>query len=113
MQAPALVDLRRRSDNNKTNVVGFQVNIIFQLSRTITHASNSQNCAKYMKCSAVVISTAIESNHTADTGLLSWSTEFLTTQTDQSKRDVLIHYVLIYIIIYLEHACSIYHQSQL
>ena len=33
------------------------------------HASNSQNFAKYMQCFAVVISTVVKSNHTADTGL--------------------------------------------
>ena len=45
-----------------------------------------------MHCFAVVNFTAFESNHTADTGL---SIEFLTTQSGQSKRDILIHDVLI------------------
>ena len=49
------------------------------------HASNSQNFVKYMQCFAVVISTAFELNYTA---------EFLTTQSGQSRRHILLHYVL-------------------
>ena len=63
MQAPALVDLRRR---------GF---IMIKLSRTFCHmhwhTNNSQNFVKYMRCSAVVISSAFESNHIADMSLQS------------------------------------------
>ena len=37
------------------------------------HASNSQNFVKDMQCFAVVNFTALESNHTADTGLRSFN----------------------------------------
>ena len=50
------------------------------------HASNSQNFIKDMQCFAVINFTVFESNHTAD--------RVLTTQSGQSKRDILIHYVL-------------------
>ena len=39
-----------------------------------------------MQCSAVVISSVFELNHIADMSLQS----FLTTRTNQSKRDILI-----------------------
>ena len=52
--------------------------------RTGNENASSENFVK--SCSAFVISTAFEWNHTA--------TEFLTTQNDQSKRDILIDYVL-------------------
>ena len=61
----ALVDLRRRS-------------FMIKFSRTVPHAlayihtSNSQNFVKYMQCSAVVISSAFESNHIADMSLQSF-----------------------------------------
>ena len=48
----------------------------------------SENFVK--SCSVVVIFTAFESNCIASTGL----SEFLTTQIDQSKHDILIDYVL-------------------
>ena len=65
----------------------------FTSSKELFYVKNCENgnaCSEnFVKsCSAFVISTAFESNHTADT-----STELLTTQTDQSKCDILIDYV--------------------
>ena len=48
------------------------------------HESNSQNFVKYMQCFAVVISTAFESNHTADTGLQSFEPRNLANQNANS-----------------------------
>ena len=51
-----------------------------------SHARNSQNLVKHMQSSTFLV----RSNHCRHQ-----STELLTTQTDQSKRDILIDYVLI------------------
>ena len=58
MQAPALVDLRRRSF------------IMIKFSRTVSHALAYKQLTKLRQvCSAVVISSAFESNHIADMSL--------------------------------------------
>ena len=73
-QSPALVDLKRHSYNNQTNV--WVLCIIFNSPRLYKlvhwHASKSQSFVKDMQCFAVVSFTAFESNHTADTGLSSF-----------------------------------------
>ena len=63
MQAPAFVNLRRRSF------------IMVKFSRTVPHAlayKQLTKIVKYMQCSAVVISSAFESNHIADMSLQSF-----------------------------------------
>ena len=57
MQAPVLVDFRRRS---------FIVIKILQNCTTCTGIQTAQNFVKYMQRPAVVISSALESNHIAD-----------------------------------------------
>ena len=60
MQAPSLVNLRRRSF------------IMIKFSRTVPNAlayKQLTNFVKYVQCFAVVISSAFESNHIADMSL--------------------------------------------
>ena len=72
------------------------------------HISNSENLVSYMPCSAVVISGAFKSNHIADISL-----QFLTTRADQSKRDILIDYVLNEVILHVQEVLMAINQVSL
>ena len=65
----------------------------YSVYNCVQNCENENACSEnFVKsCSAVVIFAAFESNHTASTDR---SIEFLATQTDQSKGDILIDYVL-------------------
>ena len=82
MQAPALVDMRHRSF------------IMIKFFRTVPHAPAYKQltklrqvpamfCCRHFQCVQIKPHCRHE------------STKFLTTRTDQSKRGILIHYVLI------------------
>ena len=75
-QAPALVDLRRHSF------------IMVKFSRLAYKQLTKLRQVHAMFC--VAISSGFESNHNCRHE----STEFLTTRADQSKHDILVHYVL-------------------
>ena len=81
IQAPALVDLRRRSF------------IMIKFSRTVQHAPAYKQLTKLrqvpaMFCCRHFWCVRIEPHRRHE------STEFLTTRTDHSKRYILFHYVL-------------------
>ena len=79
----------RLQKNNPGQIVRIMYHSIYNC---VQNCGNENACSEnFVKsCSAVVIFNAFESNYTASTGLSS----FLTTQTDQSKRDILTDYVL-------------------
>ena len=82
MQAPVLVELRRRCF------------VMIKVSRTVPHALAYKQLTKLLQVHAMFCCrhfqrVRIERHCRHDT------TEFLTTRTDQSKRDILIYYDLI------------------